>query len=126
MRQKVKKKWVEALRSGDYEQGQERLVRDGKYCCLGVLCDLAEQEGVVVRRTGGLFQDPNYAYDDSSIVLPKVVQKWAGLKDGMFKGEKSHGEAPHVTISGEVRPLSDHNDNGKDFIVIADAIERDL
>jgi hypothetical protein len=33
--------WVEALRSGNYEQGQERL-RDGddKRCCLGVLADV--------------------------------------------------------------------------------------
>lgn len=33
-----KKKWVAALRSGKFEQGQCTL-RDGKqYCCLGVAC----------------------------------------------------------------------------------------
>ena len=39
-----KKPWVEALRSDKYEQGQRMLkTPDGKYCCLGVYCDI---EGV--------------------------------------------------------------------------------
>jgi hypothetical protein len=33
--------WTDALLSGKYEKGQRRLKRDGKYCCLGVLCELA-------------------------------------------------------------------------------------
>jgi hypothetical protein len=38
----LKKKWVEALRSGKYKQGQQRLrTTDDCYCCLGVLCDVA-------------------------------------------------------------------------------------
>lgn len=37
----LKTKWVAALRSGKYEQGQKRLRSDDdKYCCLGVLCDV--------------------------------------------------------------------------------------
>lgn len=28
--------WVDALRSGDYKQGQNYLYNNGKYCCLGV------------------------------------------------------------------------------------------
>ena len=31
-----KKKWVNALRSGEYKQGDCSLFRNGKYCCLGV------------------------------------------------------------------------------------------
>ena len=41
------KLWVEALRSGKYLQGKERLVqKDGPnitYCCLGVACKLYEE-----------------------------------------------------------------------------------
>jgi hypothetical protein len=46
----VKKKWVAALRSGDYRQGQGTLAardrwsfrgKGDKFCCLGVLCDIA-------------------------------------------------------------------------------------
>lgn len=31
-----KKRWVEALRSGKYKQGQYSLYSNGYYCCLGV------------------------------------------------------------------------------------------
>lgn len=37
----LKSKWVEALRSGQYEQTAEQLVCGGAYCCLGVLCIVA-------------------------------------------------------------------------------------
>lgn len=36
----IKQKWVEALRSGKYEQGKHFLHRGEKWCCLGVLADL--------------------------------------------------------------------------------------
>ena len=37
----IKKKWINALRSGEYRQGQEFLKsKDGTYCCLGVLCKI--------------------------------------------------------------------------------------
>lgn len=88
----VKTAWVAALRSGDYEQGQELLHQvDGArhlYCCLGVLCDLAYRAGVVERyeeRTGVRFSyaDPaavgagEVAPEGS--VLPRAVARWAGL-----------------------------------------------
>lgn len=41
MKRELRDKWVAALRSGKYEQGQKTLVRDNRYCCLGVLCDVA-------------------------------------------------------------------------------------
>jgi hypothetical protein len=37
MDQKIKKKWIEALRSGEYEQTHGQLSHDNKFCCLGVL-----------------------------------------------------------------------------------------
>lgn len=44
MNKTFKKKWVKALRSGKYEQGNGvlRMKEDGedKFCCLGVACDL--------------------------------------------------------------------------------------
>lgn len=35
-------KWIEALRSGEYVQGREKLYssKHGSYCCLGVCCKL--------------------------------------------------------------------------------------
>jgi hypothetical protein len=38
MNPKLKARWVEALRSGDYKQGTKFLrTNEGAYCCLGVL-----------------------------------------------------------------------------------------
>jgi hypothetical protein len=44
MEAELKKKWVDALRSGKYPQGQRHLRTAGaeaKFCCLGVLCEVA-------------------------------------------------------------------------------------
>lgn len=43
--QELKQRWVEALRSGRYQQGRGYLRKDGKYCCLGVLCDVVDSTG---------------------------------------------------------------------------------
>lgn len=44
MNSELKKKWVEALRSGKYKQGKrvlkEKIAGVEHYCCLGVLCDV--------------------------------------------------------------------------------------
>jgi len=37
----LKKKWIRALRSGDFEQTTGVLAYCGKYCCLGVLCEIS-------------------------------------------------------------------------------------
>lgn len=39
----LKAKWVEALRSGEFKQGQGKLhnPKEDSYCCLGVLCKLS-------------------------------------------------------------------------------------
>jgi hypothetical protein len=39
----LKSKWVAALRSGDFQQGTSFFENNGKFCCLGVLCVVAEQ-----------------------------------------------------------------------------------
>lgn len=39
---RFKEKWLKALRSGEYKQGQSELYNgEDKYCCLGVACDVA-------------------------------------------------------------------------------------
>jgi hypothetical protein len=40
MRQALQKRWLEALRSGEYKQGRRVLRKLDTYCCLGVLCNL--------------------------------------------------------------------------------------
>ena len=40
MKKDVAMNWINALRSGKYQQGTKYLCYDGKYCCLGVLNEL--------------------------------------------------------------------------------------
>ena len=39
----TKDKWIKALRSGEYEQGDSFFEKDGRFCCLGVLCAVLGQ-----------------------------------------------------------------------------------
>lgn len=40
MTKEQKAKWIEALRSGDYKQGQGALREDDRFCCLGLACEI--------------------------------------------------------------------------------------
>lgn len=52
--QKIRKRWVANLRSGEYKQGKGFLARKAarsnahdRFCCLGVLCDMAVRARVI-------------------------------------------------------------------------------
>lgn len=63
MNKEFKKRWIKALRSGEYKQGRRVLnsVDDDKYCCLGVACELLVKDKFLTktRPPGG---GPNSAY----------------------------------------------------------------
>lgn len=80
MKPEIKKKWLSALRSGEYKQGIRKL-RNNKdnFCCLGVLCDLhsKETESVWVRNA------TDFSYIECRDTLPKLVKDWAGLNSAV-------------------------------------------
>ena len=61
MRIDIRNQWTAALRSGKYSQIRGRLLRDGGFCCLGVLCDL---HSIV---TGTPWKGYSYRLNDSSL-----------------------------------------------------------
>jgi len=75
MSKELIKTWVEALRSGKYEQGTFVLrSKDDKFCCLGVLCD-------VVKDLVGLDWEKNtstYIIGNSEAILPLSVVNCLG------------------------------------------------
>ena len=86
MNPQVKEKWVNALRSGWYEQSNGKLRSHQGYCCLGVLCDLYTQETKMVGwEFRGAYEEENtqpmdyWYFDGESEFLPESVMEWAGL-----------------------------------------------
>ncbi len=112
----VKGKWLDALRGGKYKQGRYALrntVFGGQdtFCCLGVLCELAVEAGVIDAPAldGGWW----YAGGEAAI-LPRKVMNWAGLvsQSGLY------------STKNDEECLASDNDNGMTFEEIAKIIEK--
>lgn len=124
MKPEIAKIWTEALRSGKYEQCTSVLrSTDNKFCCLGVLCELAVKESIIEPPV--LQEKDYYIYEGTSYgVLPIKVQEWAGMKNtnGWYDVKK---DSKGNTI--EITALYKHNDVDKmTFDQIADIIEANV
>jgi len=111
MNPQIKQKWVDALRSGEYQQTQERLRKEDGFCCLGVLCDLYIKENNVEWEINEV---DGYFYEKNSAVLPPSVVGWAGVEDS------------NPYVNGGIGTLSGLNDKGFTFNEIAGLIEEHL
>lgn len=99
---RVKQKWIEALRSGDYPQAQRKLRSDDRFCVYGVLCDIYSKEFGVGWKGN--------AFLDCGTIPPIAVLRWADF--------------PKTFLRYNV-PAS-MNDSGSSFAMIADWIEKNL
>ena len=135
-----KKIWLDALRSGEYEQGRDRLRIEDTFCCLGVACDLIEPLG------WDYDDDPNL---DTMVVREVFVDGLPGIVEievpswGDF-GSTDTGVLPflpeQVPTNGKDVPeevarytnfnpgdlIAGMNDTGRTFAQIADWIEANL
>ena len=120
MKQSIMKKWVAALRSGEYRQTTGSLTvisgaEDRGFCCLGVLTDLCAKnfdlplEAVLsIEQGGGICPD---------------VEKWAGMRSDLGHLPRMIPVDPEYDGSGQCESLANLNDAGADFKRIADVIE---
>lgn len=121
MRGEIKERWISELRSGNYTQGEISLKSvddDGviRHCCLGVLCDMAVEAGVIklerVTESRGL-----WAFGGSQTSgMPEEVMEWAGMQGLTELGHGPWGEGG----------LANRNDQGHPFPKIADFIEENI
>ena len=110
MKEDAKKKWVEALRSGKYQQGTSCLKNGNEFCCLGVLTDIYHKEtGIGEWDRIARFKSPN---EKESSILPNEVRDWAELESC----------DPNVKKGA----LSSLNDAGTSFELLANYIEAEL
>lgn len=119
MKAEIKQKWLEALRSGRYEQGRGVLrSRADRFCCLGILCDLIDPSGwggvhaVETNIDGHDKQIYAFPYKAGELVsdtsLPEEMRARTGL------------EFP------DINALIEMNDSGCDFMKIARHIEANI
>lgn len=123
MNPQIKTEWVRRLRSGEYDQGSYYLRRGGRYCCLGVLCEIAATVGVVaqVTETESAGTD-GWLFDGLIAGLPASVREWSGISSGLaVYGDTDSGAPLYHSHS-----LAEDNDKGLTFIEIADIIEREF
>lgn len=141
MKKTVAEKWVKALRSKKYKQAKSVLKIKNKagvvrHCCLGVLCELYQQDMRKKKRKPLPCKFENaHDHDDelpktSKICafastrthLPEQVQKWAGMRseDGELQGEE-------INVRGiACWNLTSINDYGASFKTIATVIENSV
>lgn len=102
MNKELKDKWVAALRGNDYVQGQGALrTGDNRYCCLGVLCELAGYEA---------FQNE---FDSYVMAGSDSIPVTRYLNDMGLTAEQGN-------------LLANKNDGGATFVEIADYIEKEI
>lgn len=97
--------WPNALESGQYKQGTGILYEEntGKYCCLGVACDLLSKMNLLPKKQwlGNTW-------------LPERALKLLGIReDGGYKNDKERW-----------RSLGEDNDDGVKFKTIAKRIKK--
>lgn len=123
-REDILSEWADRLVSGRYPQGRQRLRRqaedgDELFCCLGVLCEIAVEQGIIEAPTLRTQRDGAvvYVYGDSAIpsttALPWDVRRWANVS-----------ELGDLTYPGNVEAdtLAGANDRGMSFARIAELI----
>jgi hypothetical protein len=115
---------ADALESGRFKQGEKFLCQkvDGNqlYCCLGVACELAMENGVrLVKEEYDAYMNVFY-YSGSNGqritgVLPCEVKKWLGFTD-------NNGMFTNPLLDDQKMSLVDANDSGSSFLEIAKMI----
>jgi hypothetical protein len=128
MNPEIKQKWVDALLSGKYDQGSEKLRSRQGYCCLGVLCDLYSQEQNQEWEFRGAFEEENtqptdyWYFDGEGEFLPESVKEWAGLSlaNPLVKLDAEEEDEDPWSYHDEISNL---NDTGYTFNDLAKMIQ---
>lgn len=120
MNKEVKALWIDRLRNGNIPQAKRALgYTDGSRCCLGVLCDIAVEQGVIPPPVEDVDRQLRYGKRDSwdeLAVLPKDVLEWSDLP---YANGSWLDDDDYCIRDG----LAHRNDQGYSFAELADIIE---
>lgn len=117
MKPEIKQKWVDALRSGVYQQTNGYLKRRDGFCCLGVLCDVVKDElNLEWQASDDIETFTEYIISNQASYLPIVVLNHCGINN----------VNPLVIYHGEPKFLAELNDSRISFDEIANIIEEQM
>lgn len=118
MNKEIKELWVQALRSGEYVQGTGFLNKDGRFCCLGVLCEVLDKSKLM-----DIYKE---APNNSSFVSYRfIVNGESSLWTSSSLPNNARNKARlSMYAVGELVRMNDFED--ADFDQIADYIENNL
>lgn len=118
-------KWVAELRSGKWPQGRGFLNHEGRFCCLGVLCEIMVEEGLADRYQVGshtvTYWEKGMQGDETWTAYPvPSLQKLAAVDPGPNETGFT------VTYKGQRVDVYVLNDRHRlSFAEIADIIEKE-
>lgn len=120
------RKWIEALRSGEYKKAKHLLMsltktqRKPSFCCLGVLCEIKgveRQDDFAACKGYYVIPQGQTAHRHDTSIPEEIFQEWTGL---LTQDEMDyHGD----TLRDD---LMARNDGGMSFKHIANLIEKRL
>lgn len=133
---------VRRLRSGEYQQGAAALRRlptqdqgeGDRYCCLGIVCEMAVEAGVLSIVSTPTQPGASYGYAVKpttvyTAYLPPAVIEWAGIVSDMEKypdmGDHYYEERGQWG-EGHDLSLASMNDSAMPFPEIADWMEANV
>lgn len=124
MNPEVKSLWTAGLRSGEFEQGYGQLTKDGKDCCLGVLCKLGIRAGIQMEVFTG--EGGTVIYDGEDSYLPQKIMEWAGLGNGNYDPEITYVDEDGDELTDGLSAVNDDVENDGRYGRIPDLIDAQL
>jgi len=124
MNPEIKKRWLAALRSGEYKQGRAKLRTRDTYCCMGVLCDVLKDDV-----NGKWTDDEEFKtkYASRALFPPKQIHDLAGFdvsSNAVFQAEQVRSiTGKGISTKGSVGFASLNDTFELSFDEIADIIE---
>ena len=107
-------KLCNALESGEYEQGNNALHSNGRFCCLGVACEISG-----LGKWGHIDGGPeaycvNSEFDRATLTMLPTIQLYYGICADGWRGGDGLKQSDLVNM----------NDSGKSFVEIAKHIRK--
>jgi hypothetical protein len=119
LKPEVKKKWLDALSSGEYPQSRHALRNGYGYCCLGVLCDVNKE--LLNGEWKEVSPDQTFCYNFKS--EESIRSGFIAMED---IGKLISNQAEAYVVHYILKKLASMNDDGASFATISKEIEERL